>query len=59
MGDYYSILRGAFIVARFDKLGNAKASTRGTGKRTGSTFEPELNFADIDYQYVTSDDLMH
>ena len=24
-----------------------------------STFEPELNFADIDYQYVTSDNLMH
>ena len=24
-----------------------------------STLEPELNFADIDYQYVTSDDLMH
>ena len=32
------ILRGAFVVARFDKLGNAKASTRGTGNRTGSTF---------------------
>lgn len=24
-----------------------------------STLEPELNLADIDYQYVTSDDLMH
>ena len=32
------ILRGAFCVARFDWQGNAKASTRGTGDRTGSTF---------------------
>ena len=45
------ILRGAFVVARFDKLGNAKASTRGTGNRTGSTFfmlldvEPITNLA--------------
>ena len=28
--------RGAFGVARFDKLGDARASTRGTSDRTGS-----------------------
>ena len=31
---------------------------RGTSDSTGSTFEPELNFPDIDYQYVISDSLM-
>ena len=30
--------RGAFGVARFDRQGNAKALTRGTSDRTGSTF---------------------
>ena len=30
--------RGAFGVARFDKLGDARASTRGTSDRIGSTF---------------------
>ena len=29
--------RGAFGVARFDKLGDARASTRGTSDRIGST----------------------
>ena len=32
---------------------------RGTGNRTGSTFEPELYFVDIDYQYVTDVHLMY
>ena len=36
--ELYTHLRGAFIVARFDILGNAKALTRGTSDRTGSTF---------------------
>ena len=31
-------IRGAFSVARFDNPGNAKALTRGTSDRTGSTF---------------------
>ena len=31
-------IRGAFSVARFDLPGNAKALTRGTSIRTGSTF---------------------
>ena len=35
---YYIHQRGAFGVARFDNLGNAKALTRGTSNRTGSTF---------------------
>ena len=49
----YSIftLRGAFSVARFDNLGNAKASTRGTGSRTGSTlfriYIPIIDFISI------------
>lgn len=30
--ELYTHLRGAFIVARFDILGNAKALTRGTGR---------------------------
>ena len=34
----YTHQRGAFGVARFDNLGNAKALTRGTSDRTGSTF---------------------
>lgn len=34
----YTHRRGAFDVARFDNLGNAKALTRGTGNSTGSTF---------------------
>ena len=34
---YIFIWRGVFSVARFDWQGNAKASTRGTGDRTGST----------------------
>ena len=34
----YTHQRGAFDVARFDNLGNAKALTRGTSDRTGSTF---------------------
>ena len=33
----YTHQRGAFDVARFDNLGNAKALTRGTSDRTGST----------------------
>ena len=33
--ELYTHLRGAFIVARFDILGNAKALTRGTSDRTG------------------------
>ena len=45
-GYYYNILRGAFCVARFDKLGNAKASTRGTGNRIGSTFFMLLGVGD-------------
>ena len=32
------IWRGAFSVARFGKLGDARASTRGTSDRSGSTF---------------------
>ena len=36
--ELYIHIRGAFSVARFDKQGNAKASTRGTSDRTGSTF---------------------
>ena len=36
--ELYIHIRGAFSVARFDKQGNAKASTRGTSNRTGSTF---------------------
>ena len=36
--ELYTHLRGAFSVARFDILGNAKALTRGTSDRTGSTF---------------------
>ena len=31
---------------------------RGTSDSTGSTSEPELNFSDIDYQYVISGSLM-
>ena len=49
----YTHQRGAFDVARFDNLGNAKALTRGTSDRTGSTLEPESHFAFIDNQYVT------
>ncbi len=45
--------RGAFSVARFDNQGNARAFTSWTGHRTGSTFEPKLYFAVIDYQHVT------
>ena len=37
-GNLYTHQRGAFDVARFDNLGNAKALTRGTSDRTGSTF---------------------
>ena len=37
-GKLYTHQRGAFDVARFDNLGNAKALTRGTSDRTGSTF---------------------
>ena len=48
-----------FDVARFDLSGNARASIRGTSDRTGSTFEPEINFSCFDYQYVTYDHLMH
>ena len=33
----YIIWRGVFSVARYDNQGNAKASTRGTSDRTGST----------------------
>ena len=51
--ELYTHLRGAFSVARFDILGNAKALTRGTSDRTGSTLEPESHFAFIDNQYVT------
>ena len=36
--ELYTHLRGAFSVARFDILGNAKALTRGTSDRAGSTF---------------------
>ena len=36
--ELYTHLRGAFSVARFDILGNAKALTRGTSDRIGSTF---------------------
>ena len=35
---YIIHIRGAFSVARFDLPGNAKALTRGTSIRTGSTF---------------------
>ena len=35
---FYIHQRGAFDVARFDNLGNAKALTRGTSDRIGSTF---------------------
>lgn len=39
MGELYTyIIRGAFGVARFDNPGNAKALTRGTSDRIGSTF---------------------
>jgi hypothetical protein len=55
---YYSSTWG-FCVARFDKLGNSKAFRREASDRRAPRSEPELNFADIDYQYVTSDDLMH
>ena len=37
---YIYIIRGAFGVARFDNPGNAKALTRETSDKTGSTFEP-------------------
>ena len=37
-GKLYTHQRGAFDVARFDNLGNAKALTRGTSDRAGSTF---------------------
>ena len=37
-GNLYTHQRGAFDVARFDNLGNAKALTRGTSDSTGSTF---------------------
>ena len=36
-GKLYTHQRGAFDVARFDNLGNAKALTRGTSDRNGST----------------------
>jgi hypothetical protein len=39
---YIFIWRGVFSVARFDNQGNAKASTGGTGIRTGSTSFFEL-----------------
>ena len=52
-GYYYNILRGGFRRCSFRQTGHAKASTRGTGDRTGSTFEPKLYFAIIDYQHVT------
>lgn len=35
---YTCITRWAFGVARFDKLGDARASARGTSNRSGSTF---------------------
>ena len=38
VGILYIHIRGAFNVARFDNPGNAKALTRGTSDRTGSTF---------------------
>ena len=38
VGILYIHIRGAFSVARFDNPGNAKALTRGTSDRTGSTF---------------------
>ena len=38
VGNQYIHIRGAFSVARFDLPGNAKALTRGTSDRTGSTF---------------------
>ena len=38
VGIQYIHIRGAFSVARFDNPGNAKALTRGTSDRTGSTF---------------------
>ena len=38
IGNIYIHIRGAFSVARFDLPGNAKALTRGTSDRTGSTF---------------------
>ena len=49
-----------FGVARFDYDGQSY-EPKGVERATvqGFTLEPELNFADIDYQYVTSDDLMH
>ena len=44
--------RGAFGVARFDKLGDARASTRGTSDRTGSAlfsyvFKPSINYVNM------------
>ena len=38
VGTLYIHQRGAFGVARFDRQGNARALTRGTSDRTGSTF---------------------
>ena len=45
-GNLYTHQRGAFDVARFDNLGNAKALTRGTSDRTGSTFFMHICFHD-------------
>ena len=44
--------RGAFGIARFDNLGDARASTRGTSDRTGSAlfsyvFKPSINYVNM------------
>ena len=49
--ELYTHLRGAFSVARFDILGNAKALTRGTSDRTGSTFFYVYAKININCQY--------
>ena len=43
----------------FDFEGHARAPICGTGKSIVPTFEPELHFAFVDYQYVTGVRLMH
>ena len=37
-GELYTHSRGAFSIARFDNLGNAKALTRGTSSRLAPRF---------------------
>jgi hypothetical protein len=55
----YGIYIGVGLSALLGSTSRAmqEPSECGSGIRIGSTFEPELNFADIDYQHVTSGSL--